>query len=85
MSPIKVLKSLIKLSYKSNPFHLFSLYINKRQLTNALTSLMLVVVVLILVSHFLVSIVEAILVLQPHAIGRPKDAMKLEEWSLVGT
>jgi hypothetical protein len=25
------------------------------------------------------------LVLQPRAIGRPKDAMKLEEWSLVGT
>jgi len=58
MSFVKDLKLLIKLSYKSNPFHPFFLYIDKRQLTNALTSLMLVMVALILVSYFLVFVAE---------------------------
>jgi len=30
MSLVKVLKSSTKLSHKSNPFYLFSLYIDKR-------------------------------------------------------
>jgi hypothetical protein len=60
MSLVKVLKSSTKLSHKSNPFHLFSLYIDKRQSTNALTSLTLVVVASIPVSYFSVSIVEVI-------------------------
>ena len=42
----------------SNPFHPFFLYINKRQLINALTSLISVAVTLILVSYFSVSIAE---------------------------
>jgi len=58
MSFIKDLKSSTKLSHKSNPFYPFSLYIDKRQLTNALTSLISVTVASIPVSHFSVFIAE---------------------------
>ena len=58
ISFINNLKLLIKLFYKLNPFYLFFLYINKRQLINTLTSLISVAVALIPISYFLVFIVE---------------------------